>query len=611
MPRLQTAEELPDALSSVPGLLSSSRESALAGDYRSSLQNYTRATGVLRAFVGGLGQDLGPSIERQRREKWQGVIEELTDEMRVVAAISEELGAIKKETSAASAVPSSERVAAGGIAFSVGGELMREKSIAPAPKSRVDPDVWAPATPLPDAAARQRDPDRTPVGGSAARRASPNPWRSGGRASLGNHRGDDVQGRREITRRSSAGGGPGSRGAHASPVGRGARRGSAGGGAAARKSPPEKETPHKKRNAQVAPGERQKYSILAKEQGWADQELIASIEREIVESGVSVTWDQIADLKDAKQLLQEAVILPLWMPEYFKGIRRPWKGVLMFGPPGTGKTMLAKAVAAECRTTFFNVSASSLGSKYRGESEKMVRILFEMARYYAPSTIFFDEIDSLASSRGEGEHEASRRVKTELMVQMDGVTEVDGTGDESEEGAPQQPKTVIVLAATNTPWDLDEALRRRLEKRVYIPLPTDEGREALFRISLSDIEVDDDLDLKALAQLTAGYSGADIANVCRDAAMMGVRRVMDSARKEGLSGVDIQRHVMERKDQLATAVTQQVRARLPEARGCFFSHSFSIALLQDCLKAISKVSKSVGMADLKRYEDWMNEYGSA
>lgn len=190
-----------------------------------------------------------------------------------------------------------------------------------------------------------------------------------------------------------------------------------------------------------------------------DSELIMMLERDIMERNPNVSFDSIAELDEAKQLLQEAVLWPIMMPELFTGLRRPPRGVLLYGPPGTGKTMLAKAIATSGKTTFFNVSASSLASKWRGESEKLVRILFEMARFYAPTTIFFDEIDSLGSKRGESsEHEASRRVKTELLIQMDGVASSAGEGEER--------KTVMVLAATNRPWDLDEALRRRLEKRI-------------------------------------------------------------------------------------------------------------------------------------------------
>lgn len=250
-----------------------------------------------------------------------------------------------------------------------------------------------------------------------------------------------------------------------------------------------------------------------------------------------MSFEDIAGLDDCKKLLREAVLLPIIAPHLFKGIRRPWKGVLMYGPPGTGKTMLAKAVAAQGKTTFFNVSASSLASKYRGESEKLIKILFEMARFYAPTTIFMDEIDALVSARGgANESESSRRVLAELLVCMDGAGQASSAGaneKEDEETGAGGSKNIMVLAATNRPQDLDEALRRRLEKRVYIPLPEPEGRRALLTISMKGLECEPDIDWDLIVKKTDGYSGADMTNVCREAAMMPLRRRLKA------SGIDV------------------------------------------------------------------------
>ncbi|KAI3814966.1 hypothetical protein L1987_14615 [Smallanthus sonchifolius] len=306
-----------------------------------------------------------------------------------------------------------------------------------------------------------------------------------------------------------------------------------------------------------------------------DADLAATLERDVLDAAPGVRFDDVAGLSEAKRLLEEAVVLPLLMPDYFQGIRRPWKGVLMFGPPGTGKTLLAKAVATECGTTFFNVSSASLASKWRGESERMVRCLFDLARSYAPSTIFIDEIDSLCTSRGaSGEHESSRRVKSEVLVQVDGVNNT-GTNEDGSR------KIVMVLAATNFPWDIDEALRRRLEKRIYIPLPNFESRRELIKINLRTVEVAADVDIDEVARRTEGYSGDDLTNVCRDASLNGMRRKIAGKTREeikNMSKEDIS------KDPIAM---------------CDFE------------EAITKVQPSVSAADIERHEKWFAEFGSA
>eukprot|EP00178_Gracilaria_changii_P025303 TRINITY_DN78043_c0_g1_i1.p1 TRINITY_DN78043_c0_g1~~TRINITY_DN78043_c0_g1_i1.p1 ORF type:complete len:486 (-),score=105.97 TRINITY_DN78043_c0_g1_i1:471-1826(-) len=230
----------------------------------------------------------------------------------------------------------------------------------------------------------------------------------------------------------------------------------------------------------------------------------------------NVKWDDVAGLEGAKDALREAVILPQMFPQMFTGKRRPWKGILLYGPPGTGKSYLAKAVATEADATFFSVSSSDLVSKWQGESEKLVKQLFSMARDSGKAIIFIDEIDALVSSRNDNESESSRRIKTEFLVQMDGVgNSTDG---------------VLLLAATNIPWALDEAMLRRMERRIYIPLPDARARAKMFKLHLGNtphnLEQSDFMDL---AQQSDGYSGSDIAILCRDALMQPVRTLQNAS----------------------------------------------------------------------------------
>eukprot|EP00041_Stephanoeca_diplocostata_P025036 m.647275 g.647275 ORF g.647275 m.647275 type:complete len:625 (+) comp22656_c0_seq13:316-2190(+) len=257
------------------------------------------------------------------------------------------------------------------------------------------------------------------------------------------------------------------------------------------------------------------------------------ISRDIYVNNPDVKWDDLIGLESAKKVMLEAVVYPIRYPELFRGILSPWKGLLLFGPPGTGKTMLAKAVATECETTFFNISASSIVSKWRGDSEKLVRVLFELARYHAPSTIFLDEIDSIMSQRGSsaggsGDHEGSRRMKTELLVQMDGLNKSDDL--------------VFLLAASNLPWELDPAMLRRLEKRILVDLPTADARAKMFQAHLPPMVIDGVVQLKAdiesteLAALSEGYSGSDIRLVCKEAAMRPLRKVFRVLEGDGSGG---------------------------------------------------------------------------
>jgi vacuolar protein-sorting-associated protein 4 len=192
----------------------------------------------------------------------------------------------------------------------------------------------------------------------------------------------------------------------------------------------------------------------------------------IVMEKPNVKWSDVAGLENAKESLKEAVILPIKFPHLFTGKRKPWRGILLYGPPGTGKSYLAKAVATEANnSTFFSVSSSDLLSKWLGESEKLVKNLFELARAHRPSIIFIDEVDSLCSARNDNESESARRVKTEFLVQMQGVS-----NDNND--------NILVLGATNIPWSLDAAIRRRFEKRIYISLPEPAARKAMFKLHL-------------------------------------------------------------------------------------------------------------------------------
>lgn len=529
------------------------REYALLGNYSTASVYFETAQTTIQNFL--------RTCTGKQRTQWMKLKESLMREAELVHELEKEVASFKTQPGGARRTPRTHsdrpvgRSDRGGAGF--GGDAGRGDGRAVRPPTPDDPDVWAPPTPRDSSPPKfRRKPSSNRDLPSWAKRDAPKREpRKPRRSEPARH------GRRD---------------------GRKPRGGAGGAGAGGRRRRGDKSARKGEK------GKKPKYSEV--HEGAVDMPLITMIEKEILDANPKVKWDDVAGLKEAKRLLEEAVVLPLWMPDYFQGIRRPWKGVLMFGPPGTGKTMLAKAVATECNTTFFNVSASTFSSKWRGEGEKLVRLLFEMARYYAPSTIFIDEVDSLAGSRGaSGEHEASRRIKTEMLVQMDGISSLEKEDEEPElnEDGQKKLKTVIVIAATNLPWELDEALRRRLEKRIYIPLPTAEARKELFGISMRGVGIEEGVDMDKLAAATEGYSGDDVANVCRDAAMMSMRRCLEDARHRGLNATELKNHMRVIKEEVVTPVSEA-----------------------DFMTAIGKIQPSVSGDDLKRFEKWMDTYGS-
>ncbi|KAI3501358.1 hypothetical protein L1887_29224 [Cichorium endivia] len=251
-----------------------------------------------------------------------------------------------------------------------------------------------------------------------------------------------------------------------------------------------------------------------------DNEFEKRIRPEVIPaSEIGVTFSDIGALDDIKDSLQELVMLPLRRPDLFiGGLLKPCRGILLFGPPGTGKTMLAKAIANEAGASFINVSMSTITSKWFGEDEKNVRALFTLAAKVSPTIIFVDEVDSMLGQRSRaGEHEAMRKIKNEFMTHWDGLLTKPG-------------ERILVLAATNRPFDLDEAIIRRFERRIMVGLPSVENREKILKTLLGKEKIDEGLNFSELATITEGYTGSDLKNLCTTAAYRPVRELIQQER---------------------------------------------------------------------------------
>ncbi|KAJ2510626.1 hypothetical protein H4217_007781, partial [Coemansia sp. RSA 1939] len=309
-----------------------------------------------------------------------------------------------------------------------------------------------------------------------------------------------------------------------------------------------------------------------------EERLVGSI---IDPTSIPTGFDQVCVKQETVTTLQEIITLPMLRPEYFsKGVLRRYgvSGILLFGPPGTGKTMLAKAVAKESGSVVLNIRASDIYDKYVGEGEKLAEAVFTLARKVAPCVIFIDEVDALFSARASGEESKFRRdIMNQIMSEWDGIntSRKRGAADTTattggSSSSSQPPPQVTVMAATNRPFDLDDAILRRLPRRILIDLPNAEERAKILAIHLQGEDLEQDVDLKALARRAESFSGSDLKNLCVTAALAALR---ERVREEVAGKVDGKEHqpkqpkkqeaadaVKDESDQLSVSLIEQLKA---------------------------------------------------